>query len=158
MVIAKRRTAFMGQREAEPLIQDFRESLSYFHDFGNPSLSPCPSHCSGAPPSHSFKSPATALSAVSSVESSPCRNGTEAVHHVPSGKRLQKPRERGHAQLLTLLGPVQHMHAMSLQSCPALCDPMDHSLPGSYVHGIPQARILEWVAMPSLKGSSRPRD
>ena len=91
---------------------------------------------SGALPSHSFKSPATALSAVSLAESSPCRNGTEAVHHVPGGKRLQKPRERGHAQLLTLLGPVQHMHAKSLQSCPALCDPMDHSLPGSSVHGI----------------------
>ena len=37
------------------------------------------------------------------------------------------------------------------QSCPALCDPMD--LPGSYVHWIPQARILEWVAMPSSRGS-----
>ena len=35
------------------------------------------------------------------------------------------------------------------QSCPALCDPMDCSLPGSSVHGIPQARILEWVAFPS---------
>ena len=35
---------------------------------------------------------------------------------------------------------------------------MDYSLPGSSVHGIPQARILEWVAMPSSRGSSRPRD
>ena len=34
------------------------------------------------------------------------------------------------------------------QSCPALCDPMDCSLPGSSVHGILQARILEWVAIP----------
>ena len=33
------------------------------------------------------------------------------------------------------------------QSCPALCDPMDCSLPGSSVHGILQARILEWVAI-----------
>ena len=31
-------------------------------------------------------------------------------------------------------------------SCPTLCDPMDQSLPGSSVHGILQARILEWVA------------
>ena len=38
--------------------------------------------------------------------------------------------------------------AKSLQSCPALYDPMDCSLPGSSVHGIPQARILEWVAIP----------
>ena len=34
------------------------------------------------------------------------------------------------------------------------CDPMDCSPPGSSVHGILQARILEWVAMPSSKGSS----
>ena len=37
------------------------------------------------------------------------------------------------------------MHAKLLQSCPTLCDSMDHSLPGSSVHGILQARILEWV-------------
>ena len=35
------------------------------------------------------------------------------------------------------------------QLCPTLCDPMDCSLPGSSVHGILQARILEWVAIPS---------
>ena len=46
----------------------------------------------------------------------------------------------------------------SLQSCPAFCDPMDYSLPGYSVHGILQARILEWVTMPSSKGSSQPRD
>ena len=39
--------------------------------------------------------------------------------------------------------------AKSLQSCPSLCDTMDCSLPGSSVHGILQARILEWVVMPS---------
>ena len=39
-------------------------------------------------------------------------------------------------------------HAKSLQACPTLCDPMDCSLPGSWVHGILHARILEWVAMP----------
>ena len=36
----------------------------------------------------------------------------------------------------------------SIQLCPSLCDPMDCSPPGSSVHGILQARILEWVAMP----------
>ena len=46
--------------------------------------------------------------------------------------------------------------AESLQSCLTLCDPMDCSLSGSSVHGILQARILEWVAMPSSRGSSRP--
>ena len=34
------------------------------------------------------------------------------------------------------------------------CDPMDYSLPGTSVHGILQARILEWVAIPSFRGSS----
>ena len=37
-------------------------------------------------------------------------------------------------------------------------DPMDCSLPGSSIHGIPQARVLEWVAILSFKGSSWPRD
>ena len=45
------------------------------------------------------------------------------------------------------------MHA---QSWPTLCNPIDCSLPGSSVHGILQARILEWVAMPSSRGSSQP--
>ena len=40
---------------------------------------------------------------------------------------------------------------------PALCDPMDCSPPGSSVHGILQTRMLERVAMPSSRGSSRPR-
>ena len=50
------------------------------------------------------------------------------------------------------------VHAKSLQSCPTLCDPMDCSPPGSSVHGILQARILKWVAIPFSKGSSQPRD
>ena len=50
------------------------------------------------------------------------------------------------------------LRAKSLQSCPALCDPMDYSPPGSSVHGIFQARILEWIAISSSRGSSRPRD
>ena len=44
------------------------------------------------------------------------------------------------------------------QSCPTFCDPMDCSLPGSSVHGIFQARVLEWVAISFSKGSSWPRD
>ena len=39
-----------------------------------------------------------------------------------------------------------------------LCNPMDYGPPGSSVHGILQARILEWVAMPSSRGPSGPRD
>ena len=43
-------------------------------------------------------------------------------------------------------------------ACPTLCDPMDCSLPSSSVHGILQARILEWVVIPFSRGSSWPRD
>ena len=50
------------------------------------------------------------------------------------------------------------VHAKSLQSCPALSDPVDRSLPGSSVHGILQARELEWAAIPSSRASSQPRD
>ena len=46
---------------------------------------------------------------------------------------------------------VAHLVA---QSCPTLCDHMDCSLPGSSVLGILQARILEWVAISSCRGSS----
>ena len=49
------------------------------------------------------------------------------------------------------------VHAKSLQSCPTLYDPMDCSLLGSSVHRILQARILEWIAMSSSRGSSKPR-
>ena len=42
--------------------------------------------------------------------------------------------------------PGRAAAAKSLQSCPILCDPMDSSLPGFSVHGILQARTLEWVA------------
>ena len=47
--------------------------------------------------------------------------------------------------------------SQSLQSCPTLCNPVDCSPPGFSVHAILQARILEWVAMPSSRGPSRPR-
>ena len=45
-----------------------------------------------------------------------------------------------------------------LVACLPLCDPMDCSLPGSSVHEILQARILEWVAIPISRGSSLPKD
>ena len=44
------------------------------------------------------------------------------------------------------------------QSCPTLCDPMDCSLSGSSVHGIFQARVLEWIAISFSRGSSQPRN
>ena len=48
---------------------------------------------------------------------------------------------------------VTPMNVKVAQSCPTLCNPMDYTL-----HGILQARILEWVAFPFSRGSSQPRD
>ena len=50
------------------------------------------------------------------------------------------------------------MCVLVAQSCLTLCDPMDCSPPDFSVHGILQARILEWVAIPFSRGSSGPRD
>ena len=47
---------------------------------------------------------------------------------------------------------------MCAQSCPTLCGPMDCNPPGSSVYGIFQARILEWMAMPSSRAFSQFRD
>ena len=46
----------------------------------------------------------------------------------------------------------------AVQSCPTFCNPVDCSLPGFSVHGILQARILEWVAISFFRGFSQPRD
>ena len=44
------------------------------------------------------------------------------------------------------------------KSCPTVCDPMVNRLPGSFLHGICQSRILEWVVSSFSRGSSQPRD
>ena len=51
-----------------------------------------------------------------------------------------------------------NVKVLAIQLCLTLCDPMDCSPPGSSVHGILQARIQEWVAIPFSRGSSLPRD
>ena len=56
---------------------------------------------------------------------------------------------------------LSHPHVTackSLQSCLTLCDLMECSLPSTPLHGILQARILKWIAMPSSRGSSQPKD
>ena len=53
---------------------------------------------------------------------------------------------------------IMHARAKLLQTCLTLCNSMDHSTPGSFVHGILQARILEWVAVSSSRGSSQWRN
>ena len=77
----------------------------------------------------------------------------------PPGKGAQGDGAPGRAETAqfdesqTVTG-IACLRAKSLQLCPTLCNPMDCSPPGSSVHGILQARIQEWVAVPSSKGSS----
>ena len=61
-------------------------------------------------------------------------------------------------QVLAGRGRVSSVVLLVAQSCLTLCDRMDCSPPGSSVHGILQARILEWVAISFCRGSSRSRD
>ena len=63
------------------------------------------------------------------------------------------PAGRGHS----LLGVVKVQMSVA-QLCPTLCDPTDCSPPGSPDHGVLQARVLEWAAMPFSRASSQPRD
>ena len=65
--------------------------------------------------------------------------------------------------LLHLHSPLQSLCVcvrahLIIRSCPTLWNPMDCSPPGSSVHGILQARRMEWVAIPSFRGSSQPRN
>ena len=84
-----------------------------------------------------------------SPSASPCR-----FHHVqPAQSRIGDA-----ASLLAfsfgLLWLLGVLCCLVVKSCPALCNPIDCSPPGSSIHGIFQARILEWVARSSSKGSS----
>ena len=66
--------------------------------------------------------------------------------------------QRGYRDLISGLSSVKvKVNMLVTQACP-LCDSMDCSPPGSSVHGIPQAGILEWVAISFSRGSSQPRD
>ena len=56
------------------------------------------------------------------------------------------------------VAPVVKKWCEVTQSCPTLCDPMDCSLPGFFIHWIFQARVLEWIATSFSRGSSWPRD
>ena len=72
------------------------------------------------------------------------------------------PRRRNENQVLYLPEENWVMTKVVLclvsQSCLTLCDPVDYSPPGFSIHGIFQARILEWVAISYSRGSSWPRD
>ena len=53
---------------------------------------------------------------------------------------------------------LQTLRSEAAQLCPTLCDPLHSSLSGSSIHGIFQARVLEWIAISFSRGSSQPRD
>ena len=57
-----------------------------------------------------------------------------------------------------LLSNCEKVKMLVALSCPTLCDARNYSPPGSSVHGILQARILEWVTIPFSRGSSWPKD
>ena len=69
---------------------------------------------------------------------------------------MEKEAEKSLSQ--TMILTQNAAAAESLQLCTTLCDPMDCSPPGASVCGILQARILEWVAIPFLRGSCQQRD
>ena len=80
-------------------------------------------------------------------------SGEQMYTHSSPREGIYQPHSLWQWSRLRLLNPT-----LVTQSCLTLYDPMDCSLPGSSVHGILQARILEWVAMPSSRGSSPPRE
>ena len=84
------------------------------------------------------------FSRLGSISSSP---DTRVTHSVIKPSTVKQP-----------LPQSTHACAQSLQSCQTLYNPMDCSPPGSSVHGILQARILEWVAVFSSRGSSQSRN
>ena len=77
----------------------------------------------------------------------PCLLLTSTQQRCLDGRQVQRRREEFSITLVSR----RYVHAKSLQLCPTLCDAMNRSLPGSSVHGILQAGIMEWGAMPSSR-------
>ena len=91
------------------------------------------------------------------TDSTYMRNLQQSNSEAGSRMVVAETRERGKwgTAVCVCVCVCAHTHA---QLCPTLCDPMDCRLPGSSVHGVLQARTLEWVAISSSRGSSQPRD
>ena len=92
---------------------------------------------------------------ITSIFKNACR---KRVYESHSDNILRSPIPFSHLPLWKHPAVSTAVLCLVAQSCPALCNPADCSPLGSTVHGILQARILEWVAMPSSRGSSQPRD
>ena len=83
---------------------------------------------------------------------------TQLPHQKNGGGRSLPERVIGKSEtaslmLVTLVGLQRCCHLVA-HLCPTLCNPMDCSQPGSSVHGISQARVLEWIAISFSKGFS----
>ena len=90
---------------------------------------------------------------------SPALQHSPVALYLSSFWKMKSPKV-GVGAIHTIVPPVL-LHKVCVlvsQWCPTLCDSLDHSPPGSSVHGILQARILEQVAMPLSRGSFRPSD
>ena len=90
-----------------------------------------------------------------------CAWGHTASVRAPRGGLQSFQSLRGNCELWLLerqAKRVAEVEVLVAQSCPTLCNPMDCSPPGSSVHGTLQARILEWLAISSSRGSSQPGD
>ena len=100
-----------------------------------------------------------------------CNTMDYIVHEIPQPRILEwvtfpfsrgssQPRNRTQVSGIAAdsLSAEPQSESEVAQLCPALCDPMDCSLPGFSIHGIFQARILEWVTISFSRGPSRPRD
>ena len=83
-----------------------------------------------------------------------CTNEDEKISHNVTEKTLFKCAGESLQALILVACAV----LCSIAQCLTLCNPMDCSLPGSSVHGIFQARILEWVAISPFRGPSPPRN
>ena len=81
----------------------------------------------------------------------------DSLQSEPSGKPILGIGDSTSARVLAV-AKNRNLCVLVTQSCPTLCDSVDCSPPGSSVHGILQARILEWVAISYSRGSSWPRN
>ena len=88
----------------------------------------------------------------------------EADHGLTQGENQKQPTTPGepvkkiNRNNLAAETSTSHMEVLVTQLRLPLCDPVDCIPPGSSVHRILQARVLEWTAIPSSRGSSQPRD
>ena len=79
------------------------------------------------------------------------------VHQRNDGETILKAKKKKFNETIIIICLLKENESGVAQSCPTLCDSIDCSLPGSSVHGIFQARILEWIAI-SFSRSSQPRN